>query len=284
MSAGNFFISRQGRCPLRARSLDGAWYSEPSVWQRWKKELQALKDNNPGMKGKGATVLLGHFWSPLCWWVLIFWPWALCKHWHKNIIYLELLNWLFLTFDCIDLSVYTLWHVPGLLRCIGKGLELCWKADKQWVLRMETSLRAFSHRPGQPFHARLLARSCSGSAFMSESKSLRHLFAKDVLEQVECLCSGAKGQVPLRAWQIQSRHIGFELSKLAHRVGGMQVREEVRLEAVKTLAHLFPSETAEPPGSSWCEQSPQHWNQAERRRQSLCSVSEQKVSVKGSVV
>lgn len=77
---------------------------------------------------------------------------------------------------------------------------------------------------------------------------MRHLFAKDVLERLRTgdtadrlnACSVAKSPVPLRA----------ELSKLARGVRGMRVREEVRLEAVKTLAHLFPSETAEPPGSS----------------------------------
>lgn len=229
-----------------------------------KKELKALKYNNPGMRGEGARVTFRH----CC--VDVFWYSGLGPYVniYIYIIYLELLNWLFLTFDCIDLSVYTLWHAPGLLRCTGKGLEFCWKADKQSVLRMVTSLRAFSHRPGQPFYARLLVTSCSGSAFMSESKSLRHLFAKDVLERLRTGDNADRLNACVALQKVKSPYglgrfnhdIGFELSKLAHRVRGMRVRQEVRLEAVKTLAHLFPSEMAEPPGSSWCGQSPQHWN------------------------
>ena len=93
---------------------------------------------------------------------------------------------------------------------------------------------------------------------MSESKSLWHLFAKDVLERLQTGDSADRLNACLALQKVKSPYglgrfnhdIGFELSKLAHRVRGMRVQEEVRLEAVKTLAHLFPSEAAAPGGSS----------------------------------
>ena len=74
-------------------------------------------------------------------------------------------------------------QAPGT-RCIGKGIEFSWKADKQSVLRTVRSLRVFCGRAGQPFYARVLITICAMGAFESASKSLRHLFAKDILEHL----------------------------------------------------------------------------------------------------
>ena len=71
--------------------------------------------------------------------------------------------------------------VPGL-KVLCSGLPYSWKADVQSVLRACTAVRDFSSREGQPFHVRFLLQGVALYAFRSPSKSMRHLYVKDILQ------------------------------------------------------------------------------------------------------
>ena len=60
------------------------------------------------------------------------------------------------------------------LNCITKGVDPCFQADAQSVLRVATSIRAFCSQPGRNAQARTLLSLCAGFTFGSASKSVRH--------------------------------------------------------------------------------------------------------------
>ena len=140
-------------------------------------------------------------------------------------------------------------QAPGA-RSIRRGIEFSWKADKQSVLRIVRSLRVFCGRAGQPFYARVLISLCAGYAFQSASKSLRHLFAKDILEHLRSGDNADRLHACMALQEVKSasklgrfsHDICLELLKMVQhvRVGKMAVREEVRLEALQAFAHFRP--------------------------------------------
>lgn len=137
------------------------------------------------------------------------------------------------------------------MRCLTVGIDYSWKADKGSVLRILTSLRAFGSRGSRPFFARRLVIHCAMYAFQSTSKSLRHLFAKDithVLERVNNadLLYACKALQKVRSPDGLGRFSQKIVRKLAmyvvnDRLAGKRVRDEVRLEALRAFMHLLPS-------------------------------------------
>ena len=118
------------------------------------------------------------------------------------------------------------------------------------MLRTVRSLRIFSGRAGQPFYARVLVTISAHFAFESASKSLRHLFAKDILEHLRSGDNADRLHACMALQKVKSpsklgRFSGamcLELLKLVRhrRVGKMAVRDEVRLEALQAFAHFRP--------------------------------------------
>ena len=118
------------------------------------------------------------------------------------------------------------------------------------MLRTVRSLRIFSGRAGQPFFARVLITICAHFAFESASKSLRHFFAKDILEHLRSGDNADRLHACMALQKVKSpSKLGrfscamcLELLKLVRhrRVGKMAVRDEVRLEALQAFAHFRP--------------------------------------------
>ncbi len=140
------------------------------------------------------------------------------------------------------------------MKCIYSGIEYSWKADKGSVLRILTSLRAFCHREGQSSFARYLITNCAMWAFESPSKSLRHLFAKDILHVLGSVNSTSSDLMyackalqcirsPDRLGRF-SYEIGVKLLKFVVNVQleGRNIHSQVRLEALRAFVHLLPSQ------------------------------------------
>eukprot|EP00435_Cladocopium_sp_Y103_P051785 s948_g16.t1 len=140
------------------------------------------------------------------------------------------------------------------LHCIAVGVDSCFKADARSVLRVAACLRAFSSRAGQPAHARCLLSLCAVFTFGSASKSLRHLFAKDMLEVMkvgECVdrvfaCKALQSiKSPVTLGRFNDKMV-YQLVKLArNRVSkNYPVHPIVQDEAIDALMHLLPTDAA----------------------------------------
>ena len=119
------------------------------------------------------------------------------------------------------------------------------------MLRVAYAVRAFSFRAGQPFHARFLLQNAAESAFKSPVESVRHLFAKDVLELLktgDC----ADRLYACQALQMVKSSSGlgrfhddmvYNLMKVAkNRVAvNHPVHPEVREEAIEALKRILPA-------------------------------------------
>ena len=139
------------------------------------------------------------------------------------------------------------------LYCITKGVDPCFQADAQSVLRVATSLRAFCSQPGQNAQTRTLLSLCAGFTFGSASKSVRHLFAKDMLKVMKAGDNVDRVYACRALQSIKSPGtlgrfndaIVYQLVKLARNwVSNHPCDPTVQDEAIDALMQLLPNDAA----------------------------------------
>ena len=121
------------------------------------------------------------------------------------------------------------------------------------MLRVFTAVREFSTREGQPFHARFLLQAGARHAFASPSKSVRHLYAKDILEFLKTGDSADRLYSCKALLELSGKGLGrfqdavvYNLMLVATNrvVVNYPVHPEVREEAIEALACILPSGAA----------------------------------------